>query len=52
MALGSGHLPVLIDGTERTGGPEDTAALEAYLAPSVDGEPFTPPTLDRITRVP
>jgi 5'-nucleotidase len=52
MALGSGHLAVLAAATERTGGPEDIAALDEYLAPSVDGEPITPPALNRITRTP
>jgi 5'-nucleotidase len=52
MAAGGGHLPVLTAGTQRTGGPEDTAALESYLGPTLDGLPLAPPTLDRITRVP
>ena len=52
MALGSGHLAVLAAAPERSGGPEDTAALDEYLAPSLDGLPLDPPTLDRITRVP
>ena len=37
-------------GSERTGGPLDLDALEAYLEPTVDGAPLTPPALDRITR--
>jgi 5'-nucleotidase len=52
MAAVGGRRTVLDDGTGRTGGPEDTRALEAYLAPSLDGTPYTPPALDRITRVP
>jgi 5'-nucleotidase len=52
MATGAGHFSVLTDGTVRAGGPEDTVALESYLAPSLDGTPLAPPTLNRITRVP
>ena len=52
MAAGGSRLTVLADGTARTGGPEDTRALETYLAPSLDGVPLAPPALDRITRVP
>jgi 5'-nucleotidase len=52
MAAGGGQLPVLTTGTERTGGPEDTEALEAYLAPSLEGLPLAPPERDRITRAP
>jgi hypothetical protein len=52
MAAGGGHFGVLPDGTSRSGGPEDTIALETYLAPSLDGAPLAPPALDRITRVP
>ena len=53
MAAGGGPLPGA-DGAARSGsgGPEDTEALEAYLAPSLDGRPLAPPALDRITRVP
>jgi hypothetical protein len=42
----------LLDGTDRLGGPVDTDALEAYLAPSLTGAPIGPPALDRIDLTP
>jgi 5'-nucleotidase len=39
-------------GTERADGPQDVAAMEAHLAPSLTGEPRVPPATDRIARVP
>jgi 5'-nucleotidase len=52
MAPGSHGLEPLAAGTQRTGGPADTAALERHLAPSIAGAPLVPPALDRIARVP
>jgi 5'-nucleotidase len=52
MAPGNHGLDVLAAGTQRTGGPADTAALEGHLAPSLTSVPLTPPARDRITRAP
>jgi 5'-nucleotidase len=52
LADGGDRFFALRSGTDRTGGPLDLDALEAYLAPSKAGDPIAPPALDRITRVP
>jgi 5'-nucleotidase len=39
-------------GVDRADGPQDTAAMETHLAPSLTGEPLVPPATDRIARVP
>jgi 5'-nucleotidase len=52
MANRDDNYPTLSRGTNRWGGPEDTAALERYLEPSVDGPPLEPPERDRLERVP
>jgi 5'-nucleotidase len=52
LAEGGDRFGVLRSGTDRLGGPVDTDALEAYLAPTLTGTPLTPPATDRITRTP
>ncbi|HEX2416306.1 MAG TPA: bifunctional metallophosphatase/5'-nucleotidase [Thermoleophilaceae bacterium] len=52
LADGGDLFSVLREGTDRLGGAVDTDALEAYLAPSLDGAPIAPPALDRIDVVP
>jgi 5'-nucleotidase len=52
MANRDDNYPTLSRGTNRTGGLEDTKALERHLEPSVDGTPLTPPERDRLERVP
>jgi 5'-nucleotidase len=52
LADGGDRFPVLREGTDRLGGAVDTDALEAYLAPSLNGAPIAPPALDRIDVVP
>ena len=50
---GGGHrLTVLRSGTDRVGGPLDTEALEAHLAPSLAGAALPPPAPNRIARLP
>ena len=52
LADGGDRFPVLRQGTDRLGGAVDTDALEAYIAPSLEGAPIAPPALDRIDVVP
>jgi 5'-nucleotidase len=52
LAGGFNRFDTLLRGTQRTGGPADTAALEAHLAPSLTGAPRVPPATDRIAVVP
>ena len=52
LAGGFNRFRALAGATERGDGPGDTAALEAYLAPSLTGAPLTPPATDRITVAP
>ena len=42
----------LAAGADRTDGPQDTAAMEAHLAPTLSGEPLVPPATDRIAIAP
>jgi 5'-nucleotidase len=39
-------------GVARADGPKDTAAMEAHLAPSLNGDPRVPPETERISVVP
>jgi 5'-nucleotidase len=52
LADGGDGFSVLREGTDRLGGAVDTDALEAYIAPSLEGEPIAPPALDRIDVTP
>jgi 5'-nucleotidase len=52
LAGGFNRFETLLAGRERAGGPEDTAALEAHLAPSLTGAPVAPPETVRIDVVP
>jgi 5'-nucleotidase len=52
LADGGDSFPVLRQGTDRLGGAVDTDALEAYIAPSLEGTPIAPPALDRIDVTP
>jgi 5'-nucleotidase len=52
LADGGDRFTVLRDGTDRLGGAVDTDALEAYIAPSLGGDPIAPPALNRIDVVP
>jgi 5'-nucleotidase len=52
LAGGFNAFAALEAGTERADGPAETAAVEAYLAPSLGGEPLAPPATDRIAVVP
>jgi 5'-nucleotidase len=52
MADGGDDFRVLVEGTDRLGGVIDLDALEAYLAPSIEGAPIDPPATDRIAVVP
>jgi 5'-nucleotidase len=52
VAGGMAGFSVLGTGTALAAGPDDTEALEAYLAPSLSGAPLSPPARDRIVRVP
>jgi 5'-nucleotidase len=51
MAGEASSFLVLRSGARQTTGPEDTEALERYFAPSLDGEPVSPPGTRRIARV-
>ena len=52
LAGGFNRFAALGPGANKVGGPEDTAALEAHLAPSLSGEPLVPPATDRISVAP
>jgi len=52
LAFGGNGFPVLAAGTARAGGPGDTDAIEAHLAPSLSGDPLVPPRTDRIVIAP
>jgi 5'-nucleotidase len=52
LAGGFNRFEALESGAYRAGGPDDTAALEAHLAPSLAGEPLVPPPTDRIAVAP
>ncbi len=48
LAGGFNDFAALEGGMERADGPAETAAVEAYLAPSLGDEPLWPPATDRI----
>jgi 5'-nucleotidase len=52
LAGGFNDFAALEGGTERADGPAEMAAVEAYMAPSLGGEPLAPPATDRIAVVP
>ena len=52
LADGYSSFGTLAIGGDRVGGPDETAALEAYLAPSLTGDPIVPPVRNRITVAP
>ena len=52
LADGYDRFGTLAIGSNRVGGPDETAALEAYLAPSLTGDPIVPPARNRITVAP
>jgi 5'-nucleotidase len=52
LAGGRHGFGALAGGSDRVGGPTDTAALESHLTPSLAGEPVAPPPTDRIVRAP
>jgi 5'-nucleotidase len=52
LAQGFNAFDTLAHGAGKVGGPDETAALEAYLAPSVSGDPIVPPVRNRITVAP
>ena len=52
LAGGFNRFETLLAGAERTGGPDDTAAIETHLAPTLTGEPLVPPQTDRISVAP
>jgi 5'-nucleotidase len=52
LADGFNRFDALVAGRDRIGGPDETAALEAYLAPSLTGAPVVPPARNRITVAP
>ena len=52
LAGGFNRFDVLSAGVGAVDGPQDTAALEAHLAPSLSGDPLVPPTTNRIERGP
>ncbi|MBL8974438.1 MAG: bifunctional metallophosphatase/5'-nucleotidase, partial [Myxococcales bacterium] len=49
LAAGGDGFSVLLDGTDRLGGPNDLDAFADYLA---EQSPIAPPALDRITELP
>jgi 5'-nucleotidase len=52
LASGFNRFETLQAGIDRADGPEDTAALETYLAPTLTGAPLVPPQTVRIDVVP
>jgi 5'-nucleotidase len=52
LAQGFNGFSALKTGASQVGGPDETAALETYLAPSLTGEPIVPPARNRITVAP
>jgi len=52
LVVRPGRFGPLEHGAQQIGGPEDTAALEAYLAPSLTGAPLVVPATDRISVAP
>jgi 5'-nucleotidase len=52
LAEGYNRFDALAPGAGKVGGPDETAALEMHLAPSVTGDAIFPPVRDRITVAP
>ena len=52
LADGFNRFDVIVAGRDRIGGPDETAAFEAYLSPSLTGDPVMPPARNRITVAP
>jgi 5'-nucleotidase len=52
LAGGFNSFDALDGGVERADGPQDTAAMEAHLGPSLTGGPLVPPATDRIAVAP
>jgi 5'-nucleotidase len=52
LAGGFNRFETLLAGADRTDGPDDTAAIETHLAPTLTGEPLVPPETDRISVAP
>ena len=52
LAQGFNRFDALEPGVDQVGGPDETAALEAYLAPSLTGDPAIPPVRNRIAVAP
>jgi 5'-nucleotidase len=52
LAEGFNRFDALAPGASKVGGPDEAAALEAYLAPSVTGDPLVPPVRNRIVVAP
>ncbi len=52
LADGFNRFDTLEHGFDKVGGPDETAALEAHLAPSLTGDPIVPPPRNRIAVAP
>ena len=52
LAEGFNRFDALAPGANKVGGPDETAALETYLAPSLTGDPISPPVRNRIAVAP
>jgi 5'-nucleotidase len=52
LAEGFNRFDALAAGANKVGGPDETAALETYLAPSLAGDPIVPPARNRIAVAP
>ncbi len=52
LAEGFNRFDALAPGASKVGGPDETAALETYLAPSLTGDPIVPPVRNRIVVAP
>jgi 5'-nucleotidase len=51
LATGGDGFTIFNEGTDPLGGDLDLDAFAAYLAPTLAGEPFVPPALDRVRAV-
>jgi hypothetical protein len=52
LAEGFNRFDALAPGASKVGGPDEAAALETYLAPSLTGDPIVPPVRNRIVVAP
>ena len=52
LAGGFNRFDILEGGIDQVGGPDETAALEGHLSPSVTGDPIVPPPRSRIAVAP